>query len=179
MRRGPWGVPGGSLRVPGVPGVPSVRDTFETQANQENILFLNILENNILLICRANNPIIVKGWLNFGALVGYPLCAIVWLHFLIQFLIRKPILFWWHFFQKLEISVLCTPSFLKFPQIFMFPQISSFFLQFYLSSFIFLFKIKKTQHFWKIAIHIFGEFWILSFWEGWADVFTLNWLQAN
>ena len=75
-------------------------------------MFLNISENNILLICRANNPIIVKGWLNFGALVGYPLCAIVCLHFLIQFLIRKPILFWWHFFQKLKISYLCTPSFI-------------------------------------------------------------------
>ena len=85
----------------------------------------------------------MKGWLNFGALMGYPLCAIVWLHFLIQILIRKPVLFWWHFFQKLKNIIFVHSKFhlmfFIFPLVaFMFPQISSYFLQFYLSSFIFI-----------------------------------------
>ena len=42
-----------------------------------------------LLFCRANNPIIVKGWLNFGALVGYPLCGIVYFTFSVKSLIKK------------------------------------------------------------------------------------------
>ena len=124
--------------------------------------FFDILENNFLLFCRTNNPIIVKGWLNFGALVGYPLCAIVWLHFLIQILIRKPILFLMTFFPEIENLMFVHSKFhlmfFIFPLVaFMFPQISSYFLQFYLSSFIFSLK-SKTQHFGQIAIAIFGEF---------------------
>ena len=49
--------------------------------------------------------------------------------------------------------------FFIFPLVdFMFPQFSSYFLQFYLSSFIFLFKIQKLSVFWKIVRNIFVEF---------------------
>ena len=121
------------------------------------------MENIFLLFCRTNNPIIVKGWLNFGALVGYPLCAIVWLHFLIQFLIRKPILFWWHFFQKLKISCLCTPSFilcssffLLWPSCFLkFPHISSSFL---LIPSCFSLKSQNSAFFGKLQQIFFGNF---------------------
>ena len=158
--RGP-GVPVGPGRSLGPSGQGSLRNPSKLR---ENIVFY-ILENHFLLFCRANHPIIVKGWLNFGALVGYPLCAIVWLHFLIQILIRKPVLFWWHFFQKLKHLMFVHSKFhlmfFIFPLVaFMFPQISSYFLQFYLSSFIFLFKIKKLSVFWKIVINILGGFWI-------------------
>ena len=52
--------------------------------------------------------------------------------------------------------------FFMFPLVaFMFPQISSYFLQFYLSSFIFLFKIQKLSVFWKIVINILGGTGIL------------------
>ena len=45
--------------------------------------------------------------------------------------------------------------FFSFPLVaFMFPQISSYFLQFYLKSFIFLFKIQKLCIFWKIVINL-------------------------
>ena len=142
------------------------------------------MENNFLLFCRTNNPIIVKGWLNFGALVGYPLCAIVWLHFLIQILIRKPVLFWWHFFQKLKNIIFVHSKFhlmfFIFPLVaFMFPQFSSYFLQFYLSSFIFLFKIQKLSVFGKLVIHMFGncEFYNSGGFK--QFLFTLKWLQAN
>ena len=46
--------------------------------------------------------------------------------------------------------------FFIFPLVaFMSPQISSYFLQFYLSSFFFLFKIPKLCIFWKLATNIF------------------------
>ena len=149
--RGP-GVPVGPGRSLGPSGQGSLRNPSKLR---ENIVFVfNIFKNMFLLFCRANNPIIVKGWLNFGALVGYPLCAIVWLHFLIQFLIRKPILFWWHFFQIENIMFVHSKfhlMFFIFPLVaFMSPQISSYFLQFYLSSFFFLFKIPKLCIFWKL-----------------------------
>ena len=83
----------GIVWVPGVPrdpGVPSVRDPFEAPSKLRENMFFYIFKNIFLLLCRANNPIIVKGWLDFGAFVGYPLSAIVLLHFLMQVLIRKP-----------------------------------------------------------------------------------------
>ena len=149
-------------RGPGVPVGPgrslgSLWSGIPSKPKQTKIkyCFLNILENNFLLFCRTNNPIIVKGWLNFGALVGYPLCAIVWLHFLIQILIRKPVLFWWHFFQKLRISCLCTPSFilcssffLLWPSCFLnFPHISC---SFTLVPSFFSFKSKNSAFFGKL-----------------------------
>ena len=76
------------------------------------MFFYNILENNFLLFCRASNPIIVKGWLNFGALVGYPLSWIVLLHFLMRFLLKSMCFVLMAVFQKLESPFLCTTSFI-------------------------------------------------------------------
>ena len=128
---GPWG----SLWVPGVPGVPSVRDPFEAPSKlRENMFFFhNLFENHFLLLCRAINPIIVKGWLNFGALVGYHLCGIVFCTFLIHILIRKHVLcFDGNFPEIWHIRFL----FFKFPLMsfifplmaFNFPHSSSYFL---------------------------------------------------
>ena len=65
------------------------------------------------------------------------------------------------FFPEIENLMLVHSKFhlmfFIFPLVaFMFPQFSSYFLQFYLSSFIFLFKIKKLSIFWKIVINILG-----------------------
>ena len=103
---GPWGPFGqGSLRSP-------------KQIKRKNV-FHNIFENNFLLLCRAINPIIVKGWLNFGALVGYPLCGIVFCTFLIQILIRKLMFFLMATFQKYDISGFCSSNFLLCPSCFL------------------------------------------------------------
>ena len=124
---GPWGPFGqGSLRSP-------------KQITVREKMFFLIFENNFLLFCRANHPIIVKVWLNFWALVGYPLCAM--LHLLMHFLIRNHMLFLMAIFQKLERS----SNSIEFPQMFMFPQLSAYFLQFSLISFMFLFKIKNIS----------------------------------
>ena len=67
------------------------------------------------------------------------------------------------FFPEIENIMLVHSKFnlmfFIFPLVaFMFPQFSSYFLQFYLSSFIFLFNIQKLSFFWKIVINIFGNF---------------------
>ena len=120
---GPWGPLGqGSLRSP--------------KQIKRKYGFLNIFKNIFLLFCRANNPIIVKGWLDFGAFVGYPLSAIVLLHFLMQFLIRTSMLFLMAIFQKLEnyflftsSFILCLSFFLLWPSCFLkFPHMSCSFL---------------------------------------------------
>ena len=149
----------GVLVGPGRSLGPSGQGSLRNPSKLREIYVFNIFKNIFLLFCRASNPIIVKGWLHFGALVGYPLCAIVWLHFLIQFLIRKPILFWWHFFQKLKISCLCTPSFILCSSCLIlctscflkFPHISCSFLL--VPS---LFSLKsQNSAFWTLVIHIF------------------------
>ena len=66
------------------------------------------------------------------------------------------------FFPEIENLMLVHSKFhlmfFIFPLVaFMFPQISSYFLQFYLSSFILLFKIQKLCIFWKIVINIFWK----------------------
>ena len=81
--------------------------------------FINIFENNFLLFCRASNPIIVKGWLDFGALVGYPLCGIVFCIFLIRILIKKLMLYAMAPFQKMRLSRKWSQVFLLFPFIFL------------------------------------------------------------
>ena len=67
------------------------------------------------------------------------------------------------FFPEIENLMLVHSKFhlmfFIFPLVaFMFPQFSSYFLQFYLSSFIFLFKIQKLSIIWKIVINMFGNF---------------------
>ena len=133
-------------------------------------------------MCRANNPIIVKGWLDFGAFVGYPLSAIVLLHFLMQFLIRKPMFFLMAIFQKLEnyflftsSFILCLSFFLLWPSCFLkFPHISCSFLLFpsffSLKSKISAFLENCNKYFWgNLNSIIVG---------GSEHFFTLNWLQA-
>ena len=70
---GPW--------VPG--GIPAVKDPFgqgslrsPKQIKIKYVFFYNILENNLLLFCRAINQIIVKGWLNFGVLWATPFAGL-------------------------------------------------------------------------------------------------------
>ena len=116
-------------------------------------IYIYILENNLLLFWRANHPIIVKVWLKFGALVGYPLCAIVVLHFLMQFFIRKHVLFVDGNFPEIGNFIFVYFKFHRvsfiFPLMaFMFPQTqtSSYFL---FPSFI-LFKIHNINAFGKL-----------------------------
>ena len=104
---GPW--------VPG--GIPSVWDAFgqgslRSPKQIKIFVFCYRLENNFLPLCRANNPIIVNGWLNFGALVGYPLCAIVFCIFLIRILIKKLMLYVMATLQKLGLFRKCWQVFL-------------------------------------------------------------------
>ena len=139
---GPWGPLGqGSLRSP--------------KQIKRKYVFYNILENTFLLFYRASNPIIVKGWLNFGALVGYPLCVIVLLHVLMQFIIRKHVLLFDGNFPEIGIFIFVYFKFhlmsFIFPLMaFMFPQFSSCFLQFSLVSFTCLFKIQNLSIFGKL-----------------------------
>ena len=152
----------GDLESLWVPGVPSVRDPFEAPSKLR--YFFSLLENNVLSFCRANHPIIVKVWLHFGALVGYPLCAIVLLHFLMQFLIRKHVFFWLQFSRnwKLHFCVLQVSSYvfhvssygLYVSSIFLtFPAVVSCFLHFSLCN-------PKSQCLKKCNI-TFGGIWIL------------------
>ena len=134
------GVPGGSLEGPwgSLGSLGCLRSGIPSKPKQikRTYCFFNIFKNIFLLLCRANNPIIVKGWLDFGAFVGYPLSAIVLLHFLMQFLIRKPMFFLMAIFQKLEnyflftsSFILCLSFFLLWPSCFLkFPHISCSFL---------------------------------------------------
>ena len=121
--------------------------------DQRSYIYIYILENNLLLFWRANHPIIVKVWLKFGALVGYPLCAIVVLHFLMQFFIRKHVLFVDGNFPEIGNFIFVYFKFHRvsfiFPLMaFMFPQTqtSSYFL---FPSFI-LFKIHNINAFGKL-----------------------------
>ena len=58
-------------------GLSSVRDPFEAPSKlRETVFFYDIFENHFLLFCRANNSIIVKGWLNFGPLWGNPFAGL-------------------------------------------------------------------------------------------------------
>ena len=150
------GVPGGSLEGPwgSLGSLGCLRSGIPSKPKQikRTYCFLIYLKIFSYYCVGQTIQLLWRVGLILGPLWGtYPLSAIVLLHFLMQFLIRKPMFFLmafsWFFFDYFEFHLM---SFIFPLMAFMFPQIYLYFLQFSLISFMFLFKIQNLSVFGKM-----------------------------